>query len=79
MPLYRFHPLSDPDAEPVKVVLFGDAAAGRFALGAQFPSGCDVWQGDRYVGRFHRPADGASEDSTSSHLETPGPVRSPED
>lgn len=50
MPVYHFHPLPDPDAPPVKVVLFSDAAAGRFALGARFPGGCDAWQGTRYVG-----------------------------
>ena len=55
MPVYRFHALPGPDAAPLNVVLFNDAAAGRIALGAIFPGGCDVWQGARFVGRFHRP------------------------
>jgi hypothetical protein len=58
MPVYHFHPLPSLDEPPIKVVLFSDAAAGRVALGLQFPAGCDVWQGPRYVGRYHRgPAD----------------------
>lgn len=54
MPVYHFYPLPNPDTPPVKVVLFSDAAAGRFALSARFPGGCDAWQATRYVGRFHR-------------------------
>jgi hypothetical protein len=54
MPVYQFHALPDQGATPLKVVLFSDAAAGRIALGPQFPEGCDVYQGARYVGRFHR-------------------------
>ena len=57
MPAYHFHALPERDAPPVKVILFSDVAAARIALGAQFPSGCDVWQGARYVGRFHRGGD----------------------
>jgi len=60
MPVYHFYPLSDPDAPPVTAVLFSDAAAGRFALGARFPGGCDAWQSTRYVGRFHRGMAGPS-------------------
>ena len=56
VPVYHFYPLSAQDEAPVKVVLFSDAVAGRMALGTQFPAGCDVWQGPRFVGRFHRPA-----------------------
>lgn len=54
MPVYRFHPLSTTDEPPVKIVLFSDEAAGRIALSVQFPGGCDVWQGTRFVGQFHR-------------------------
>ena len=54
MPVYLFHPLTGPDAPPVAMVLYADEAAGRRALGTQFPHGCDVWQGNRFVGRFHR-------------------------
>lgn len=64
MPAYLFHPLPARDTLPVKIVVFSDAVAGRIALSAQFPEGCDVWQGARFVGRFHRPATiGASDDS----------------
>jgi len=56
MPVYQFHALPDRGDAPVKIVLFSDAAAGRIALGAQFPYGCDVFQGPRYVGRFHSGA-----------------------
>jgi hypothetical protein len=54
MPVYHFHPLTGRDEGAIKVVLFSDAAAGRLALGVQFPDGCDVWQGTRFVGQFHR-------------------------
>ncbi|THD60081.1 hypothetical protein [Phenylobacterium sp.] len=56
MPVYHFHALTAPDQPPETVVLFSDAAAARVALGVRFPGGCDVWQGKRYVGRFHRGA-----------------------
>ena len=65
MPVYHFHTLPERGDAPVKVVLFSDAAAGRVALGARFPEGCDVFQGPRYVGRFHRgvaaPVEGETE------------------
>ena len=38
------------------MVLFNDAATLRYAMRADFPDGCDVWQSTRFVGRFHRPA-----------------------
>ncbi|WP_394762181.1 hypothetical protein [Phenylobacterium sp.] len=61
MPVYQFYPLPSRDEIRIKVVLFSDAAAGRTALGAQFPQGCDVWQSTRYVGRFHRRAERSSD------------------
>lgn len=60
MPVYQFYPLPADTAAPEKLVLFSDAAAGRLALGPRFPAGCDVWQGTRFVGRFHRPAEGGA-------------------
>ena len=56
MPKYQFHRLPEAggDAHPVEGVYFDDTVAMRRAMGAEFPSGCDVWQGQRYVGRFHR-------------------------
>ena len=58
MPRYQFHRLVDGRAEtpPTEAVLFDDAVAMRVAIGTAFPEGCDVWQGSRFVGRFHRAA-----------------------
>ena len=56
MPAYRFYRLEQAQ-EQVKVttlVLFNDVAAIRRAVTKAFPQGCDVWQGQRFVGRFHR-------------------------
>jgi hypothetical protein len=61
MPVYQFHGLPEGDTPPTKIVLFNDGVAGRIALSPQFPDGCDVWQGTRFVGRFHRPASEGSE------------------
>ena len=61
MPAYHFHPSADHETVPTRIVLFSDAAAGRIALSAQFPAGCDVWQGTRYVGHFNRGAEQADE------------------
>ena len=62
MPVYQLHRLTHPtgDPDPAVEVFYGDDAAIRFAMGEEFPSGCDVWQGDRYVGRVHRPAQPSS-------------------
>ena len=57
MPEYRFYDLAAPEAgETERLKLFDDAVAMRRAMGEQFPAGCEVWQGLRFVGRFHRPA-----------------------
>jgi hypothetical protein len=55
MPRYQFHHLPDAggDLHPVEDLFFSDAAAIRRAIGSDFPQGCDLWQGNRYVGRFH--------------------------
>jgi hypothetical protein len=55
MPAYQFYCLSPGGeaAAPVQMMLFGDEAAMRRALGGQFPTGCDVWQDGRFVGQFH--------------------------
>ena len=45
-----------PDTPDVEKVLFDDTAAVRRAIGEEFPDGCDVWQAERFVGRFHRAA-----------------------
>jgi hypothetical protein len=56
MPKYQFHRLPEGggDLHPIERVLFNDTAAMRRAMGDEFPDGCDVWQGPRFVGRFHR-------------------------
>ena len=57
MPAYQFYRLSNGLAQPSAedVVLFNDAATLNYAMRAEFPDGCDVWQATRFVGRFHRP------------------------
>ena len=59
MPAYHLHRLSEPggDPSPTLLIVYCDEAAMRWAIGAAFPGGCDVWQGHRYVGRVHGPAD----------------------
>lgn len=56
MPKYQFHRLPEggQDPEPLEMTLFDDTAAMRRAIGDEFPDGCDLWQGERFVGRFHR-------------------------
>ena len=54
MPVYSFYRLLEPDAEPLQHMFFADDAAARYALGPHFPDGIDLWQGQRFVGRFHR-------------------------
>jgi hypothetical protein len=78
MPAYQFYRLSDLEASPLRFVFFADAAAGRYALGAAFPSGADVWQDGRFVGRFHgqtallnRPAGGLVEATRTWPKEAP--------
>ena len=58
MPAYQFYRLSNGLAESSAsdVVLYNDAAAITRAMAEAFPDGCDVWQGTRFVGRFHRAA-----------------------
>jgi hypothetical protein len=36
--------------------LEGDVDAIRRALETEFPYGCELWEGFRFVGRFHAPA-----------------------
>lgn len=59
MPAYHLHRLSHPggDPSPAVEIFHSDAAAMRWAIGASFSGGCDVWQGHRYVGRVHGPTD----------------------
>ncbi len=63
MPRYHFHRLPEAggDTHPVERAHFSDAAAMRHAIGPDFPDGCDLWQGERYVGRFHAAAAGPRE------------------
>ena len=72
MPAYQFHRLpEDHDAKPVEHRFFSDAAAIRCAMGPTFPDGCDLWQGLRFVGRFHRASGHPAHlDSTASASQT---------
>ena len=72
MPRYHLYRLPEAgDAAPVEDSFFSDAAAIRRAIGPAFPYGCDVWQGQRYVGRFHGAAAGpAGLDSTPTASQT---------
>jgi hypothetical protein len=56
MPAYQFYRLAHGGvhSEPASMILFDDRAAVRRALGEEFPDGCDVWQGQRFVGRLHK-------------------------
>ena len=53
MPVYSFYRLPNLEGEPLRAAFFADDAAGRYALGTSFSEGCDLWQGSRFVGRFH--------------------------
>ena len=76
MPVYQFHRFPEPgDTEPLEHSFFSDAAAIRFAIGPEFPDGCDVWQGQRYVGGFHGASAGpAGLDSTAPASQTSAAV-----
>lgn len=55
---YQFFPFSAEgrllDAVPID--LDGDARAIRRAIDPEFPNGCELWEGFRFVGRFHGAA-----------------------
>lgn len=57
MPAYHFHRLSFPGGDPAPrvEVFYADDAAMRWVIGGAMSGGCDVWQGQRYVGRVHGP------------------------
>ena len=63
MPAYQLHRLSPAggDPEPTVQVFLNDDAAMRCAMGERFAQGCDVWQGQRFVGRAHGPATQATD------------------
>jgi len=60
---YQFFPFSTEgrllDAIPIDMDT--DARAIRRAIDPEFPNGCELWEGFRFVGRFHgaaaKPAD----------------------
>ena len=66
MPAYKFYDLATGPEEPqvTTLVLFNDLAAIRRAVAETFPLGCEVWQGQRFVGRFHRAQATRSDDPT---------------
>lgn len=52
---YQIFPFS-PDgrlSEAVAIDFDGDARAIRHAIEGGFPNGCELWEGFRFVGRFH--------------------------
>jgi hypothetical protein len=55
---YQFFPFSAEgrllDAIPID--LENDARAIRRAIAPEFPNGCELWEGFRFVGRFHGAA-----------------------
>ena len=83
MPLYHLHDLRGVrgDIDPVSHMFHGDDAAMRYAMRPDFPAGCDVWRGGRFVGRVHRPAGDRSKAATPQRtgpaVEAPdwGPAR----
>lgn len=46
--------------------LENDVRAIRRALEDEFPHGCELWEGFRFVGRFHAPALGAARSDPKS-------------
>lgn len=57
MPAYQFHRLSLAGGDPAPLVemFYADDAAMRWVMD-RVTDGCDVWQGQRFVGRVHGPA-----------------------
>jgi hypothetical protein len=55
---YQFFPFSAEgrllDAVPID--LENDARAIRRAIDQEFPNGCELWEGFRFLGRFHGAA-----------------------
>lgn len=52
---YQFFPLSREGRllDAVAVDLDNDARAIRYAIDPDFPHGCELWEGFRFVGRFY--------------------------
>jgi len=52
---YQFFPFSAEGRllDVVPIDLESDAGAIRRAIDAEFPNGCELWEGFRFVGRFH--------------------------
>lgn len=57
MPQYRFYDLNADRAENEQMKLFDDHVAIRRAISERYPQGCEIWEGERFVGRFHRASD----------------------
>ena len=55
---YQFHRLNDRGAPTAQrtLVFATDADAIRCAITPDFPQGCDLWEGYRWLGRFYGPA-----------------------
>ncbi|WGM39760.1 hypothetical protein AMEJIAPC_02687 [Caulobacter sp. NIBR1757] len=66
MPAYRFYTLSPSGLEQAAVaVFFSDGAAMTWGFKRVGPTGIEVWQGSRFVGRLHGPGSIVPEDEPS--------------
>ena len=55
---YKFYPFSREGRllDAVEVDLENDVRAIRCAIDPDFPNGCELWEGFRFIGRFHGAA-----------------------
>ena len=63
-------------SEAVAADLENDVRAIRRALETEFPFGCELWEGFRFVGRFHAPA-GVRPEPVVEAETAPPPPRKP--
>jgi hypothetical protein len=62
MRYYQFVPFSAEGRllDAVSLDLETDARAMRRAIEPEFPNGCELWEGFRFLGRFHGAAPAAA-------------------
>jgi len=60
---YQFFPFSAEGRllDVIPIDLDNDARAIRRAIDPEFPNGCELWEGFRFVGRFHGAAPNPAE------------------
>lgn len=61
--------------DAVALDLESDVRAIRRALDNDFPHGCELWEGFRFIGRFHAPAKPAA--AAKQPAAKPAPKRRP--